>query len=68
MQSQNIENNNLINLSKSTKVSKKITQKQNFKNNITENIKSVSNTQSKPKFIQDRWDIVLKFRKEFQNK
>ena len=62
------KNNNLINLSKSTKVSKKITQKQNFKNNITENIKSVSNTQSKPKFIQDRWDIVLKFRKEFQNK
>ena len=22
----------------------------------------------KPKFIEDRWDIVLKFRKEFQNK
>ena len=62
------KNNNLINLSKSTKVSKKITQKQNIKNNITENIKNVSNTQSKPKFIQDRWDIVLKFRKEFQNK
>ena len=63
------KNNNSINLSKSTKVSKKITQKQNIKNNnITENIKSVSNTQSKPKFIQDRWDIVLKFRKEFQNK
>ena len=63
------KNNNSINLSKSTKVSKKITQKQNIKNNnITENIKSVSNTHSKPKFIQDRWDIVLKFRKEFQNK
>ena len=63
------KNNNSINLSKSTEVSKKITQKQNIKNyNITENIKSVSNTKSKPKFIQDRWDIVLKFRKEFQNK
>ena len=63
------KNNNSINLSKSSIVSKKITQKQNIKNNnITENIKSVSNTKSKPKFIQDRWDIVLKFRKEFQNK
>mgnify|MGYP003351286412 CR=1 FL=1 len=55
--------------SKSTKVSKKITQNQNIKNNnITKDIKSVSNAKSKPKFIQDRWDIVLKFRKEFQNK
>ncbi len=58
-----------INLSKSTKVSKKIIQEYNIKNNnIAENIKSVSNTPGKPKFIQDRWDIVLKFRKEFQNK
>ena len=43
--------------------------KQNFdRKNISKNIKSVSNETNKPRFIQDRWDIVLKFRKEFQNK
>ena len=60
--------NNVTSL-KSTRVSKKIVQKQNIDSkNIPLNIKSVSVAPSKPKFIQDRWDIVLKFRKEFQNK
>ena len=54
---------------KSTKVSKKTVKKQNINsNNSSLNIKSISIAPSKPKFIQDRWDIVLKFRKEFQNK
>ena len=59
----------LINSSKDYKVSTKTIKKQNFgSKNISKNIKSVSNETNKPKFIQDRWDIVLKFRKEFQNK
>ena len=60
---------NSINSSKDYKLSTKTIQKQNFdRKNISKNIKSVSNETNKPRFIQDRWDIVLKFRKEFQNK
>ena len=60
---------NSINSSKDYKVSTKIIQKQNFDSkNTSKNIKGFSNETIKPKFIQDRWDIVLKFRKEFQNK
>ena len=60
---------NSINLSKNYKVSTKTSQKQIFDSkNISNNINSVFNQTNKPRFIQDRWDIVLKFRKEFQNK
>ena len=60
---------NSINSSKDYKVSTKTIQKQNFDSkNTSKNIKGFSNETNKPKFIQDRWDIVLKFRKEFQNK
>ena len=49
--------------------SNKIIKTQNFRNKkVFNNIQSLSNTPNKPKFIQDRWDMVLKFRKEFQNK
>ena len=48
---------------------KKVTKTKNIRNNNKgNNNQIVLKTPKKPKFIQDRWEIVLKFRKEFQNK
>ena len=47
---------------------KKVTKTKNIRNNEGNNNQIVLKTPNKPKFIQDRWEIVLKFRKEFQNK
>ena len=48
---------------------KKVTKTKNIRNNNEgNNNQIVLKTPKKPKFIQDRWEIVLKFRKEFQNK
>ena len=49
--------------------SSKVIKTQNIRNDKgNSKIQIVSNTPNKPKFIKDRWDMVLKFRKEFQNK